>query len=70
MLQKNVLIEKAEFSLRTTLQFLCFDCISVEIGSCETPSKQKKYSEKHSFICGGEHTQDRRERPWDTRTIF
>lgn len=40
-----------------------------EIGSCETPNKQKKYSEKHSSTCGGEQRQDRRERPWDKGTI-
>lgn len=29
MLEKYVLIEKVKFSLRKTLQFLCFGCMSV-----------------------------------------
>lgn len=72
MLQKHVFIEKAECSQREkkkVLQFLFSLPINLRLRPYETPSKQNKYSEKHSFNCGGEQRQDGEGCSWDTCTI-
>lgn len=72
MLQKHVFIEKAECSQRgkkKVLQFLFSLPINLRLRPYETPSKQNKYSEKHSFNCGGEQRQDGEGCSWDTCII-
>lgn len=71
MLQKHVFTEKVEFSQREkkVLQFLFSLPINLRLRPYETPSKQNKYSEKHSFNCGGEQRQGRERCSWDTCTL-
>lgn len=57
------------FSKKKPLTSMFWLHISLRLGPCETPTKQNKYSEKHSFICGGEQRQDRGERAWNRWTI-
>lgn len=71
MLQKHVFTEKVEFSQREkkVLQFLFSLPINLRVRPYETPSKQNKYSGKHSFNCGGKQRQGRERCSWDTCTL-
>jgi hypothetical protein len=70
MLQKHVFIEKVEFLKGgKNPPIPVFAAYQFRLRPYETPSKQSKYSEKHSCMCGGEQRQDGEGCPWNRYTI-